>query len=175
VEIFFQVECGFFKEGCDFSWREISSVSDFSGRNPTPYFIGTRVFGEYGSCAKHKTVRQDGRLIEDNSVFMNPYILAQVFVLPENSMTFLGGKQWFVTLMTMVVGINPCPGTYHTPWSNVDVAGVVQNGKTADDHICLAPGGIKDFRGKDKFSFVNIGVWSAAAFFERYFQFRPGL
>ncbi len=96
---------------------------------------------------------------------MNPDVTANIFVLKEDTIFFLHGKKWLMSLVAVVVGVDSCPGTNHAPWADMNGTGIVEDGKFADNNIGFTPHCVKNSRGKYEFSFVNIRVGSSATFF----------
>lgn len=80
---------------------------------------------------------------------MNPHITADILVLEEDAMLLLDSEKWFLSLVTMVVGVYSCTGTDHTPWADMDGACVVEDGKAADNHIGFTANGVENCWGED--------------------------
>lgn len=124
--------------GGNFRRGEILSVGDLFCRNTGPYLVGTWIFCQYGSCPQNKTVGQKRGLVEDYTVFMDPDITANVFVLPDYPVFFLKDKERRPALVAVIMCVNATASPKITPGADVDGTRTVENGKRTDDDVGFA-------------------------------------
>jgi len=96
---------------------------------------------------------------------MYPYIFADVFVLPEDPVSFLLVKQGASALVDMIVGVYTASRSDHAPWTDMHIAGAVEDGEFADEEVgFFASCGIS-FRGNIELAVMDPAMGPADGFF----------